>query len=74
MGNLELFVFSDLFHAIDIAFHQIRILMVFVHMEYMISRCPQHLRSFRQDHCLQYVDQLCDVCHFHTVTMLVENI
>ena len=74
MGNLELFVFTDLLHTINIALHQIRILMVFVHMEYMVSRGTQHLRSLSQDHCLQYVDQLCDVCHLHTVTVLVENI
>ena len=48
--------------------------MVFVHMEYMVSRGTQHLRSLGQDHCLQYVDKLCDVRHLHTVTVLVENI
>ena len=43
-------------------------------MEYVVSRCTQHSWSICQNNGLQYIDKLCYVSHFYTVTVLVEYI
>ena len=47
--------------------------MNLVHLEHMVSRRKHHVLAFREDHGLQYIDNLCDVGHFHPIRIFVEN-
>ena len=68
-----LFFFSDgsAFHK---AFDQGVILMMLIHIENVICRSLDHLVAFGQDHSLKDVDQLGNICHLDTVTVLIENV
>ena len=48
--------------------------MMTIHMEYMIGRCLDHLLAVGQHDRLEYIDELCDACHLHTVGMFVEDV
>ena len=47
--------------------------MNLVHLEHMVSRRKRHVLAFREDHGLQYIDNLCDVGHFHPIRIFVED-
>ena len=61
-------------NSFGITFHQSSILMLFIHLEYIVGWCFQDLGILGQDHCLQDIDDLGDICHGDTVTVLVKNI
>ena len=48
--------------------------MHFKHPENMVCRCKYHLIIFCQDHSLQNIYRLCQVCHLNPVGMMVEDI
>ncbi|MNJ77858.1 hypothetical protein D3C77_754610 [compost metagenome] len=48
--------------------------MHFVHIEYMVRWCEDHLVAFCKYHRLKHVNDLSDICHFHTLTIFMENI
>ena len=64
-----------LFHrSIYKAVHKCSILVAFVHLKHVIGRCLYDFSTFSQDHCLEYVYYLGDVCHRDAVTVTVEDI
>ena len=48
--------------------------MLFIHLEYIVGGCFQDFGILGQDHCLQDIDHLGNICHSNTVTVLVKNI
>ena len=50
------------------------ILVYIVHLEYIISGSQHHIFTFCQDHGLQYIYYLGNICHFQTVGVFVEDI
>jgi len=58
----------------DIALQGVGALVGGVHFEYVIGWCRNHPRAFSENHALQDVYCLCDVCHTDFVAVLVEDV
>ena len=58
----------------SMAINGFSILMDFVQIKYMIAWGFHHLFAICQNHRLQDVDGLCDICHVHSLGMFMENI
>ena len=58
----------------DLRWQQRCALMYLIQIEHVVGRCQHHLLAARQDHRLQHIDHLCDVCHVHALGVALENI
>ena len=70
----HVFVFQTNLFRFQRACHQIIFLVYLIQIKNMIGRSFDHFLTLCQDHRLQNIDHLCDICHLDAVAVFVEEI